>query len=83
MKDMFTKLHWTRPRKKPKYNLKYLVTTEDKKNLFSKNDTSNWSYKLYTNTKTIDDTIPFDHMNKLPRRYNKLLFKKSETRMKV
>ena len=43
---------------KPKIKLGQLVRTADIKRVFSKGDSTNWSYKLYTITEVIHDTIP-------------------------
>ena len=52
------------------------------KKMFSKRDTTNWSYKLYKITEIIKDTIPSYHIDNLPERYNESLLKKSELTMK-
>ena len=43
---------------KPKYEIVDLVRTADLKRTFSKNDKTNWSYKLYKSTEIIIDAIP-------------------------
>ena len=50
--------------------------------MFSKSDTTNWSYKLYKITEIINDTIPVYKINKLSERYNESLLKKTELTMK-
>ena len=40
---------------KPKFKLRDLVKTADKKNIFAKSDTLNWSDKLYKKTEIIED----------------------------
>ena len=40
---------------------------------FSKGDSTNSSYKLYTNTEIIHDTIPSNRNNYLPKIYNENL----------
>ena len=55
---------------KPKFNLGQLVRTADIKRVFSKGDSTNWSYKLYTITEVIHDTIPSYRIDYLPERYN-------------
>ena len=42
----------------PKFQINDLLRTADLKKTFSKSDTTNWSYKLYKITETINDTIP-------------------------
>ena len=53
-----------------KYKLGQLVRTADIKKVFSKGDSTNYSYKLYTITKFIHDTIPSYRIDYLPERYN-------------
>ena len=57
----------------PKYKLGQIVRTADIKRVFSKGDSTNYSYKLYTFTEVIHDTIPSYRINYLPERYNKNL----------
>ena len=59
---------------KPKFKLGQLVGTADIKRVFSKGDSTNWSYKLYTITEVIHDTIPSDRINYLTERYNENFF---------
>ena len=47
-----------RKKVKPKFQINDLVRFADLKRTFSKGDTTNWSYKLYKITETINDTIP-------------------------
>ena len=58
---------------KPKFNLNQLVRTADIKRVFSKGDSTNWSYKLYIITEVIHDTIPSYRIEYLPERYNENL----------
>ena len=58
---------------KPKFKLGDLVRTSDIKKVFSKGDSTNYSYKLYTITEVIYDTIPSYRINYLPERYNQNL----------
>ena len=58
---------------KPKFKLGQLVRTSDIKRVFSKGDSTNYSYKLYTITEVIHDTIPSYRLNYLPERYNENL----------
>ena len=67
---------------KPKYQVNDLVRTADLKKTFSNGDTTNWSYKLYKDTKIINDTIPSYKINNLPERYNEASLKKTELSMK-
>ena len=67
---------------KPKYEIGDFVRTADLKKTFSKCDTTNWPYKLYTITETIKDTIPSYHIDNLSERYNESLLKKAELSLK-
>ena len=58
---------------KPKFTLSLLVRTADIKRVFSKGDSTNYSYILYTITEIIHDTIPSYRLNYLPERYNENL----------
>ena len=66
----------------PKFPINDLVRTADLKKMFSKGDTTNWSYKLYQITEIINDTIPSYHIDNLPERYNESLLKKTELSLK-
>ena len=52
-----------RERHKPNFQLGKLVRTADIKSVFSKVDCTNYSYKLYTITEFIPDTIPGYRLN--------------------
>ena len=67
---------------KPKFQKNDLVRVADLKKMFSKSDTTNWSYKLYKISEIINDTIPIFRLAKLPERYNDTLLKKTELTMK-
>ena len=71
-----------RKKLKPKYEIGDLVRTADIRKMFSKSDTTNWSYKLYKITEIINDTIPAYKINNLSERYNESLLKKTELTMK-
>ena len=58
---------------KPKFKLRELIRTSDIKRVSSKGDSTNYSYKLYTITEVIHDTIPSYRLNYLPERYNENL----------
>ena len=75
--EVYTNLQDKRKKRKPKYQLGDLVRTADARNIFSKSDSTNWSYKLYTITERIDDTIPSYRIDNFPERYNEALLKKS------
>ena len=72
-KLVFSNLQDRRVRQKPKFELGDLVRTADIKRVFSKGDSTNWSYKLYTITEVIHDTIPSYRIDYLPERYNENL----------
>ena len=57
----------------PNYKLGRLVCTADIKRVFSKGDSTNWSYKLYMITEIIHDTISSYKINYLHERYNESL----------
>ena len=62
-----------RVKQKPKFTLGQLVRTADIKRIFSKGDSTNHSYKLYTITEVIHDTIPSNRVDYLPERFNENL----------
>ena len=57
-KLVYTNLQDKRKILNPKYNIGDSVRTADIKRVFSKGDSTNWSYKLYKMTEVIHDTIP-------------------------
>ena len=70
---VYSNLKDKREIQKPKYKLGQLVRTADIKRVFSKGDSTNYSYKLYTITEVIHDTIPSYRIDYLPERYNENL----------
>ena len=62
-----------REARKPKFNLGQLVRRADIKKVFSKGDSTNYSYILYTTTEITHDTIPGYRIDYLPERYNENL----------
>ena len=72
-KEVYSNLQDRRVRQKPKFQLGQLFRTADIKRVFSKRDSTNYSYKLYTITEIIPDTIPSYKINYLPERYNENL----------
>ena len=62
-KEVFSNLKDNKEIQKPKVKLGQLVRTADIKRVFSKGDSTNWSYKLYTITEVIHDTIPSYRIN--------------------
>ena len=67
-KIVYSNLQDRRARQKPNFSLGQSVLTADIKRVFSKTDSTNWSYKLYTITKFIHDTIPSYRIDCLPRK---------------
>ena len=69
-KIVYSNLQDKREKQTPKYKLGQLVRTADIKKVFSKGDSTNYSYNLYTITQVIYDTIPSYRINYLPELYN-------------
>ena len=72
-KLVYNNLRDDRVKRQPKFKLGQLVRTADIKRVFSKGDSTNYSYKLYTITEVIHDTIPSYRIDYLPERYNQNL----------
>ena len=72
-KLVYNNLKDDREVRKPKFKLGQLVRTADIKRVFSKGDSTNYSYKLYTITEIIRDTIPSYRIDYLPERYKQNL----------
>ena len=72
-KIVFSNLQDNRKILNTKYKLGQLVRTADIKIVFSKGDSTNYSYKLYTITEIIHDTKPTYRIDYLPERYNENL----------
>ena len=72
-KEVFSNLQDKRQIQTAKFKLGDLVRTADIKRVFSRGDSTNYSYKVYTKTKVIHDTIPSYRINYLPERYNENL----------
>ena len=72
-KKVYSNLQDRRVRQKPKFKLGQLVRTADNKRVFIKGDSTNYSYKLYTITEVIHDTIPSYRIDYLPERFNENL----------
>ena len=66
----------------PKIQINDFVRTADLRRTFSKRDTTNWFYKLYKITETINDTIPSYKIDNSPERYIESLLKKIELSLK-
>ena len=72
-KSVFDNLRDDRQKQRPKFKLGQLVRAADIKRVFTKSDSTNYSYKLYTITEIIHDTIPSYRIDYLPERYNENL----------
>ena len=72
-KIVYNNLKDNREVRKPKFKLGDLVRTADIKRVFSKGDSTNWSYKLYTIIEVVHDTVPSYRIDYLPERYNQNL----------
>ena len=74
-KEVYSNLQDRRVRQKPKLKLGNSVRTADIKRVFGKGDSTNWSYKLYTITEVIHDSVPSYQIHFLAERYiQNLLF---------
>ena len=67
-KIVYSNLQDRRVRLQPKNKLGQLVRSADIKRVFSKGDSTNWSYKFYV-TEVIYDTKPSYRLNYLPERF--------------
>ena len=77
-KLVYSTLKDDREKQKPKYKLGQLVRSADIKRNFSKGDSTNYSYKLYTISEVIDETIPTYRIDYLHERYNQNLLLPTE-----
>ena len=72
-KEVSSNLKDKREIRKPKLKLGQFVCTADIKRVFSKGDSTSWSYKVYTMTEVIHDTIPRFRIDYPLERYNQNL----------
>ena len=72
-KKVFDNLGDDREKQQPKYKLGQVVRTADIKKVFSRGDSTNYSYRLYTITEVYHDTIPSYRLNHQTERYNQNL----------
>ena len=72
-KEVYSNLKDNREIQELKFHLNQLVRTADIKKVFSKGDSTNYSYKLYAITEVIHDTTPSYRIDYLPERYNQNL----------
>ena len=68
-----TNLRDHRQKRKPIFHLGHIIHPADIKKVFSIGGSTNWSFKLYTITELIHDTIPGYRIDYLPERYNQNL----------
>ena len=73
MKEVYSNLQYRRLKRQPKFELGKLVGTADIKRVLSKRDSTNWSYKLYTITEVIHDSISSYEIDYLPEIFNENL----------
>ena len=57
-KEVYSNLQHRQVKQQPKFKLAQFVRTADIERVFSKGDSTNYSYKLYTITEIIHDNIP-------------------------
>ena len=72
-KEVYSNLKDKREFRKPKFILGQLVRTADIEKVFSKGDSTNYSYILYTKLEVIHETIPSYRIDYLPERYSENL----------
>ena len=68
--EIYNILQDKRTKRKSNHKVGDFVRTADKRSIFSKGDSTNWSYKLYKITEIMVDYIPSYHIDFLPERYN-------------
>ena len=79
---VYNKLLDKRKKRTPNFEVNDLVRVADLRKMFSKWETSNWSYKLYKISGIINETIPSYKIDNLKERYNEALLKKTQLTMK-
>ena len=67
--EVYANLRDKREIRKPKFKLGQLIRTADIKRVFSKSDSTKYSYKLYTITEVIHDTVTSYRTDYVPERY--------------
>ena len=72
-RKVYSNLRDKRRKLYPKFKLGQLNRTADIRRVFSKGDSTNYSYKLYNITEVIHDTIPSYRIAHLLERYNENL----------
>ena len=71
----------TKERNNTKCKSEVLVRTAKIKNIFSKGDTTIWSFLYYTITKLIHDTIPSYRIHYVPEGYNNNVLRPPKIRL--
>ena len=72
-RKVYSNLQDQKDKQQPKYKLGQLARTADIKRVFSKGDSTNWSYKLYTITEVTHNSVASHRIDYLPERYNENL----------
>ena len=72
-KEVISNLQENRQQIKPKIHQGRLVLTACFKEVFSKGDSTNYSYELYTITEVLHTTIPSHRKKHLPKGFNQNL----------
>ena len=67
-KEVYSNLQDRRVRQQRKYKLGQPVRTSEIEKVFSKGDTTNFSYKFHTKTEVIQNTLPSYRLDYLPER---------------
>ena len=68
-KIVYSNLNDNREVRKPEFKLGQKVRTSDIRKVFSKGDSTDYSYQFYTITEVIHDIIPSYRIDYLPERY--------------
>ena len=69
-KEVYSNLQDRTDRQQPNFKLGQLNLTAGIERVFSKGDSTNWSYISYTKNQILFDTIPSFRINYLPEKYN-------------
>ena len=77
-REIYSNLRKDREVQKPKFKIGQLVKSSDIRKVFSKGDSTNYSYKLYRISEVLLDTIPCYRIHYLPERYNQNLILPTE-----
>ena len=72
-KIVYSNLKDNREVRKPKFKIGQKIRTSDIRKVFSKGDSTKYSYEVYTITEVIHDTVPSYRIDYLPEIYNENL----------